>query len=230
MVEKVQGEVVGVGNKNVREETLTPVIANTATVKKTTGLKRLWKGFFAEDWKTVRGNVMDTVIKPSIKSGILNAITSAATMLLFGKNGYSPRAGSWFTPNFIGGTQYSNIIRTTNNQLINNGTSKVSVVGNNVANFGHYTAAEVYDPEYIRYASYQDAMNVYESLCDRISRYTVATVKNLYDLSGQNGYDMVFQNWGWYGFDFYRILPVGDGTWILKLPQPTPLNSPTKTY
>ena len=40
---------------------------------------------------------------------------------------------------------------------------------------------------------------------------------------------MVLQNWGWYNFDYHRILPVGDGTWILRLPPPTALNGPVKT-
>ena len=238
MAERVQGEVVSVGNKNIKDETLAPVISNAATVKKTTGLKKLWRGFFAEDIKTVKHDVLKTVIEPSIKSGILNAITSAATLLLFGKNGYNN--GSIFRPNLLsGGVAYNNITRLQNGHVVANGTSKISLVNN--SNLGHYTAAEVYDPEYIRYASYQDAVNVYETLCERISKYTVATVKlnmddkintegkNLYDVSGQSGYDVVLQNWGWYGIEWYRILPVGDGTWILKLPQPTPLNGPTRS-
>ena len=84
MVEKVQGDVIGVGkNSNPEKDPVMPVV-NSATVKKQSGLKKLWKGFFAEDLKTVRGNVMETVIKPSIKSGIANAVTSAVYMWLFG--------------------------------------------------------------------------------------------------------------------------------------------------
>jgi len=221
LVEKVQGEVVSIGNKNVKDETLAPVISNAATVKKTSGLKKLWRGFFAEDFKTVRGSVMETVIKPSIKSGIANAITSAVYMWLFGKNGYSNAPGGIFRPLLSGGAvSYNGITRIQNGQVV---TSPKVSIGND-ANFGRYTAAEVYDPEYIRYASYQDAVNVLEGLRERIGKYQVATVKNLFDLSGQIGYEMVLQNWGWYGIEWYRIVPVGDGTWILRLPQPTALN------
>lgn len=229
MVERVQGEVVGVGNKNIQTETLTPVVASSATVQKTSGLKKLWKGFFAEDLKTVRGNVMETVVKPSIKAGIANAITSAVYMWLFGKNGYNGTVGP-FRSLFSGTTNnyaYNNVVRVQNGQVVTSTGPKVSIGDNN---FGKYTSAEVYDPNYIRYASYADAMAVYEGLCDRVAKYNVATVKNLFDLSGMSGYEMVLQNWGWYGFDWFKVLPTGDGTWILKLPQPQPLNGIQKGY
>ena len=223
MVEKVTGEVVSVGGKKIKEETLNSVVATATTVKKTSGLRKLWRGFFVEDFKTVRSNVMESVIKPSIKSGIANAITSAVYMWLFGKNGYSNAPGGVFRPLLSGGgTAYNQITRIQNGQVIATGP-KVSV-GNDIS-IGRYTAAEVYDSEYIRYASYADALNVLEGLRERIGKYQVATVKNLFDLSGQSAYDVVLQNWGWYGIDWFRIVAVGDGTWILRLPQPTALNS-----
>lgn len=233
MVEKVQGEVVAVGNKNVSTETLNSVVQSSATVKKTSGLKKLWRGFFAEDLKTVRGNVMETVVKPSIKAGIANAITSAVYMWLFGKNGYNAPSGGIWRP-LLGNiasqnnsTAYSNIYRIQNGQVVSpNLTGPKVSIGDN--GFGKYTSADVYDPEYIRYASYADAMAVFESLRERIGKYGVATVKNLMDLSGMTGYEMVLQNWGWYDLPWNKVLPAGDGTWILKLPQPTPLNSVVK--
>lgn len=231
MVEKVQGDVIGVGkNSNPEKDPVMPVV-NSATVKKQSGLKKLWKGFFAEDLKTVRGNVMETVIKPSIKSGIANAVTSAVYMWLFGKNGYTGAPGGIFRPLISGGanTAYSNIIKLQNGQVVNSGAPKVSV-GNN-ANFGNYTSADVYDPEYIRYPSFEDANNVYVGLCERIGKYNFASVKDLYKLSNIDGaYEMVFQNWGWYDIAWHRIVPVGDGTWFLKLPQPNPFNGANRTY
>ena len=224
MIEKVQGEVIGVG-KSVppQNEQITPVVSTAATVKEATGLKALWKGFFAEDLKTVRKNVMKTVIEPSIKSGILNAVTCAVSMWLFGKNGYTNAPGGMYRP-FIANnsTAYNSIVRLQNGQIISNANSgpKVSVGDSNV---GKFTSAEVYNPEYIHYASYEDAMNVYNGICERIGKYTVATVRDLYKLSSLETYDMVLQNWGWYGVEWYRILPAGDGTWFLKLPQPTPV-------
>ena len=230
MVEKVTGEVVQVGNKNVQAETLNSVVNSSVTIKKKSGLKKLWGGFFAEDLKTVRGNVLETVVKPSIKAGIANAITSAVYMWLFGKNGYNPPAGGIFRPLLSNtATAYNNVYRIQNNQVVSPTVTgpKVSVGDNN---FGHYTSTDVYDPNYLRYASYADAMAVFESLKERIGKYQVATVKNLMDLSGATGYEMVLQNWGWYDLPWSRIVPVGDGTWILKLPQPTPLNAPVKGF
>ena len=231
MVEKVTGEVVSVGNKSIPDETLNSVVNSSVTVKKKSALKRLWGGFFAEDLKTVRGNVMETVVKPSIKAGIANAITSAVYMWLFGKNGYNAPTGGIFRPLLSNtSTAYNNVYRIQNGQVVSPNIStgpKVSVGDNN---FGRYTSNDVYDPNYIRYGSYADAMAVLESLKERIGKYGVVTVKNLMDLSGMTGYEMVLQNWGWYDISWNKVLPTGDGTWILKLPQPTPLNGPVKSY
>lgn len=235
MVEKVTGEVVGVGNKNVPAETLNSVVNGSVTLKKTTGLKKLWRGFFAEDLKTVKGNVMETVVKPSIKAAIANAVTSAVYTWLFGKNGYNAPSGGIWRPLLgggqVSGTAYSNLYRIQNGPVVG---SQQQVTGPKVSigenNFGKYTSTDVYDPEYIRYASYADAMAVFENLRERIGKYGVATVKNLMDLSGMTGYEMVLQNWGWYDLGWNKVLPAGDGTWILKLPQPTPLNGPVKSF
>ena len=230
MAERVTGEVVGVPAK--ANEQLQSVVTTSVTVKKQSGLKKLWKGFFVEDWKTVRGNVMENVVKPSIKSGIANAITSAVNMWLFGKNGYTNGPGGIFRPLWGSGTNYVNntiaynTLYANQNRIANtqNGGAKVTVGDN----FGRYTSNEVYDPEYIRYATYADAENVYLGLCERIGKYQVATVKNLMDLSGMSGYEMVLQNWGWYDLAWHRVYAAGDGTWILKLPQPCPLNATQK--
>ena len=230
-VERVNGEVVGVGNKV--NETLPSVVKANVTVqdqKKQSGLKALWKGFFAEDLKTVRSNVVENVIKPSVKSGIANAITSAVYMWLFGKNGYSNGPGGIFRPLWTSNNQgynYANQYRIQNGPVVAPGQSKISVTNSTGAPaMGIYTSANIYNPEYIRYGSFADAENVYLGLIDRISKYGVATVKNLMDLSGMSGYEMVLQNWGWYSIEWRRVLPAGDGiSWILKLPEPCPLNS-----
>ena len=225
MTERVVGEVVGVGKTGQAQpaETLSSVVQSSVTVKKKSGLRRLFEGFFVEDLKTVRKNIWKDVVVPSVKTGIANAITGGVYMWLFGKNGYSNAPGGLFRPLWSGGatsTGYSNIVKIQNGQLVNQG-SKITV--GNDQSFGKYTSADVYDPDYIRYASWQDAENVFTNLCERIGLYHVATVKNLYDLSGMVGYEMVLQNWGWYDMPWHRVIPVGDGTFILKLPQPQPL-------
>lgn len=224
-VERVNGEVVGVGNK-VNENLPSVVTSSVVTTnKKESGLGKLWKGFFAEDLKTVKTNVVESVIKPSIKSGIANAITSAVYMWLFGKNGYTNGPAGIFRPlnNTPMGYNYANQYRIQNGQVVQPGAPKVSVSGPAT---GVYTSANVYNPEYIRYGSFADAENVYLGMMERIGKYGVATVKNLMDLSGMSSCEMILQNWGWYSIEWRRVLPSGDGmTWILKLPEPCPLNS-----
>ena len=223
MVEKVQGEVVSVAVKNVKDESLDPVIKANATVVEDSALKKLWKGFFAESFSNVRKNIWKDVVVPSIKTGIANAFTTGIYMWLFGKNGYTGLPGGGTFKPYMGLLNSNNTIAYNSmygSKVTTSSGPKVTVGDNN---FGRYTSADVYNPEYIRYASFQDAMAVYEGLLERLNKYGVATVKNLYDLSGMSGYEMVLQNWGWYDFPTYKVLPIGDGTWYLKLPQPTAL-------
>lgn len=216
-----------VNNVNASIE-LQPIVSNVVT-KKPSGLKRLWKGFFAEDIKTVKADVVKQVIEPSIKTGIANAITTAVYMWLFGKNGYSTGPGGLFRPLMSGNSNLINyasgIYRLQNGPTLSNGSvpgSKISVDNSSV---GTYRSTDVYDPEYIRYPSWQDAENVYTGLCKQIVNYKVATVRQLYNLSNVSNPEVILGNWGWFDLPWHRVIPVGDGTWILKLPQPQFLNN-----
>lgn len=228
-VEKVKGEVVGVPAK-VNED-VAPVVSNV-TLKKSSGLKKFFKNFFAEDPKTVKENVVKGVIEPSIKSAIANAVTSAVYMWLFGKNGYANAPGGIFRPlwssnNVNNLTNYANQYRIQNGPVVANGQSKITVTNGTTSNvpvMGGYTAAEVYDPDYIRYGSWEEAENVYIEMAKRISDYTVATVRNLYMFSRVSNPEVITGNWGWYDIPWHKVVPVGDGTWVLKMPQPTYLN------
>ena len=223
-VEKVSGDVVGLPKGATQD--VPSVVQGNIVVKKPTGFKRLWKGFFAEDLKTVRSNVVENVVKPSVKSGIANAITSAIYMWLFGNKGYANAPGGIFRPLYQSNSNvnYANMYRIQNGPVVaGNGQSKIQLTGN--AALGGYTAADVYDPEYIHYPSYEDAENVYIELAKRISEYTVATVRNLYQFSSVSNPEVILQNWGWYDIPWHKVIPVGDGTWILKLPAPCFLNA-----
>ena len=223
-VEKVQGQVVN--NNGTTDEKLVPVVKTAAVVQKQSALKKFWKGFFAEDLKTVRGNVWESVIKPSIKNGIANTLTSAIYMWLFGKNGNPNASNSFFRPLWMGN---NNIVNYANMYKVpNNSTQTVSINNNNqqsVTTTNTFRSTDIYDPSMFAYASWQDAENVYISLAQRISNDGVATVRNLYDLSGAMAVDTITVNWGWYDLPNHSILPRGDGTWILKLPQPVYLNT-----
>lgn len=229
-MEKVSGEVVG--TPAAVNLTIPSVVKSAAVVdpKKQSALKKLWKGFFAEDLKTVRGNITENVIKPGIKSVIANMITGAVNMWLFGKNGTPSVGNGLFRPLWYGNNtiNYASPYKISPNgvtaptNVIQPNQSKMTVT--NDANIGRYTSTDVYNPEFLRYASWQDAENVYTEMLSRVAQYGVATVKNLMDASGVTGYEVVLQNWGWYDIPNHRVIPVGDGTWILKLPQPCALS------
>ena len=224
--EKVSGPVVGV-SKAAANEQLTPVVKTAAVVQKQSSLKRLWKGFFAEDLKTVGGSIRDNVIIPSIKNGIANALTGAIWMWLFGKNSnvnqYNNYRPLWNGGNIV---NYQNMYRVQNGVISQPGTTTINNAHapQTVTPVNTFRSTDVYDPSMFVYATWQDAENVFISLCQRISNYGVATVRNLYDLSGATAVDTITVNWGWYDLPNHQIVPTGNGTWILKLPQPTYLN------
>lgn len=226
-VEKVQGQVVN--NNGTNNDTLNPVVKTAVVVQKQSALKKFWKGLFAEDLKSVRNNVTENIIKPGIKNLIANLVTGAVYMWLFGKNGSPGTTNGFFRPLWMGN---SNIVNYQNMYKVNNGviTSPQTLsVNNNVpgqtmSQVNTFRSADIYDPSMFAYASWQDAENVFISLAQRIGNYGVATVRNLYDLSGVTPMDTITVNWGWYDLPTHSILPRGDGTWILKLPQPVYLN------
>lgn len=204
--------------------TLAPVVKTAAVVKKQSGLRKFWGNFFAEDFKTVRSSVTENVIKPTVKNGIASILTSAIYMWLFGKNGAPGYGNGLFNRplfNNSGGIiNYNNMYKVQNGQIVPPGTVTQVGTGQTVSTF---RSTDVYNPYMFAYASWQDAENVYVSLCQRIATYGVATVRNLYDLSGAVGADIITVDWGWYDLPNHQNIPNGDGTWCLKLPSPVSL-------
>ena len=202
--------------------TLQPVVKTAAVVKKQSGIKKFWKGFFAEDFKSVKSNITDSVVKPTIKNGIYGILTSALSMWLFGKTGAQNQNGL-FRPTFFGGINYSNMYKVQNGSVIPGGQIPGTVTPVGGSANAAFRSTDVYNPYMFAYASWQDAENVYISLCQRIATYGVATVRNLYDMSGVSGADVITVDWGWYDLPNHQNLPNGDGTWCLKLPNPVSL-------
>lgn len=204
---------------------LAPVVKTAAVVKKKSGLSKFWGNFFAEDFKTVRSSVTESVVKPTVKNGIASILTSAIYMWLFGKNG-TPNAqtGLFNRPLFGNGiVNYNNMYRVQNGVVVPNNQvpGTVSQVGGNIVNT--FRSTDVYNPGMFAYASWQDAENVYIELCRKIASYGLASVRNLYDLSGVIDAPIVTIDWGWYDLPNHQTTPNGDGTWCLKLPNPVSL-------
>lgn len=222
VVEKVSGPVV-------IPEQVPSVVKTAAVVKKQSGLKRLWKGFFAEDIKTVGGNITENVVKPTIKNGIFNILTSALSMWLFGKNSNYMTTGGLFRPLFNNNNNslinYNNMYKVQNGVITQPNSNLLANPNQGINVVNSFRSTDVYDPNMFVYASWQDSENVFISLCQRISQYGVATVRNLYDFSGASAPDLITMNWGWYDLPNHQTLARGDGTWILKLPQPVYLSN-----
>lgn len=225
-MEKVQGEVVSVQGKpilpNLNDSS---VVKNAVVTKKQSKLRKLWRGFFAEDLKTIKGNIVHDIVVPSVKNGIANAITSAVHMALFGKNGGYNIPGGYYRPynNGYTGINYNKIYTAQNGTVVNpRGSSGPSITQGDTLNAGRYTPTDVYDPYALQYATYQDAEGVYFELCKKISSYGVASVSNLYGASGVTDYDVITTKWGWYNIPTHQIIPTGN-TWVLRLPMPVPI-------
>ena len=228
MVEKVQGEVVSVQGKPVKPvANLDPVsvVQQAAVVKKQSGIRKFWRGFFAEDFRTAGGNVMNDVVMPSIKSGIANALTGLIYGALFGRNGAYNALGSPYRPftNYQSPINYNKVYNVANGVVTNYKQPQgPSVTPGDTINVGMYKSTDIYDPYALQYLTWQDANDVYLELCRRISQYGVATVSNLYTASKQSVYDSVMVKWGWYDIPTHQIIPTGT-YWVLKLPQPVPI-------
>lgn len=218
-MEKVQGEVVSVAKKPVPDAS--SVVSQVPEVKKRNGVSKLFRGFFVEDFKTVRGNVVQNILLPSLKNGLFNIITGTVSMWLWGKNGGGP-AGStspyrpWLNP--YGYTGYNGYYKSPS-AAVTSPAGRGVTQGDTLGNVGVYRSTDVYDPYMIQYYTWDDAEKVYVELCKKISMYGLATVKDLFTASKLTNPEVVSVDWGWYDIPTHTIIATGD-FWILKLPQP----------
>ena len=196
------------GNSNVNKkqperEKIKPITNNVA-VKKESEFKRFKKNFFAEDTKTVKGQVFTSVIIPGIQRLITDMVKTGIDVLIYGgrsKDHRDSRAG------YVSYSSYSNRgTRSEYNKIPEAVYSKKDAFSfNEVVLFDRGEAEEVLD-----------------SLIDQIDRYGMVSVADFYDMVGQSA-PYTANKYGWRNLDNVGIDRVRDG-YSINFPKATPLD------
>ena len=184
------------GNSNASKKAKNSVVTSNVIVKKESEGSKLRKKFFAEDAKTVGGQVVDTVVIPSIKKIISDIVKTTVDYFLWGSKGSRPTSG----PGIISYNQYYN---------------RGGVIGGSPTTYGG-TALNggkpntLFTVNTIIFPERADAETVLLNLKEAIVSYGMVSVADFYE---QVNVKSVFtdQKWGWRDLSQADILRVDEG-------------------
>lgn len=195
------------GNSNVTKkqperEKIKPITNNVA-VKKESEFKKFKKNFFAEDAKTVKGQVFTSVIIPGIQRLITDMVKTSIDVLIYGgrsKDDRDSRAG------YVSYSSYSS----------RNARSEYNKIPEAV-----YNKNSAFSFNEVVLFDRGDAEEVLMSLRDQIDRYGMVSVADFYDMVGQSA-PYTANKYGWRNLDNVVIDRVRDG-YSINFPKATPL-------
>lgn len=181
------------------KEKVKPVVEKgVAVLQKESLCQKVKKMFIPSDVQDVKTYVVEQILIPGVKDGILSVIE----LMFYGRT--SRRIGSG--PLTQARTNYSYI--SSNGQKIGQAqTPQVSQKDRAIHNFKN-----------VVYPTYQDAEDVISTLIDLVDRYGQATVADFYDASGIEA-DWASDNWGWRSFNKLESRKVREG-YVIDMTQP----------
>jgi hypothetical protein len=195
------------GNSNVKDkpaerEKLATITSNVS-VRKESEFKKFKNNFFAEDAKTVKGQVFTSVIIPGIQRLFTDMVKTSVDILVYGgrsKDSRDSRAGN---------ISYSNYYER------NRGT-ELNKIPQGAYNRNVYSFNEVV------LLDRGEAEEVLMSLRDHIDRYGVVSVADFYDMVGQSA-PYTANKHGWRDLRDVGIDRVRDG-YSINFPKAVPLD------
>lgn len=195
------------GNSNVskdikEKEKITPITTNVL-VKKESEFKKFKRNFFAEDTKTVKGQVFTGVIIPGIQRLISDMVKTGIDILIYGGRVRDPRDRT--SSNYISYSSYTNRYRPEYNKI------PESVYNRNTA--FSFNEVVLFDRG--------EAEETLECLRDQIDRYGMVSVADFYDMIGQSA-PYTANKYGWRDLTNVGIDRVRDG-YSIAFPKAVPL-------
>lgn len=193
------------GNSNATKQTtdrekIEPITKNV-TVKKESEFKKFKNNFFAEDVKTVKGQVFMDVILPGIQRLFTDSVKTWVDVLVYGTRtrNKDSRSGNISYSSYYDRNkpEYNKIPQSTYNK--------------NVFNFNEVVLFDRGEAE-----------EVLMSLRDQIDRYGVVSVADFYDMVGQSA-PYTANKYGWRDLRDVGIDRVRDG-YSINFPKATALD------
>lgn len=194
------------GNSNINKkvqperEKIKPITNNVA-VKKESEFKKFKNNFFAEDAKTVKGQVFTSVIIPGIQRLITDMVKTGIDVLIYGGRSKDSRAGN------VSYSSYSS----------RNARSEYNKIPEAV-----YNKNSAFSFNEVVLFDRGDTEEVLMSLRDQIDRYGMVSVADFYDMVGQSA-PYTANKYGWRNLDNVGIDRVRDG-YSINFPKATPLD------
>lgn len=189
-------------NKKNEEREKLPQITKNVSVKKESEFKKFKRNFFAEDARTVKGQVFTGVIIPGIQRLITDMVKTGIDVLIYG--GRSRDSGRSKSSQ-ISYSSYFNDRNRDYNKIPNSVYQKNAFSFNEVVLFDRGEAEEVLD-----------------NLMQQIERYGLVSVADFYDMIGQSA-PYTANRYGWRDLRDVGIDRVRDG-YSINFPKVQPLD------
>jgi len=194
------------GNSNINKKTQQErekksIITSNVSVKKESEFKKFKKNFFAEDARTVKGQVFSSVIIPGIQRLITDMVKTGIDVLIYGGRSKDSRYGRG------GNISYSSYYDRNGS---NYNKIPAAAYKNNAFSFNEVVLFDRGEAE-----------EVLLSLRDQIERYGMVSVADFYDMVGQSA-PYTANKYGWRDLRDTGIDRVRDG-YSINFPKATPL-------
>lgn len=181
------------------KEKVKPVVEKGAAVLQKESLgQKVKKMFMPSDVKDVKKFVVEQVLIPGIKDGVIAVVE----LMFYGRT--SRRIGGGLGQQTR--TNYS-YISTSGQQIGQPQSMQISQKDRATHNFKN-----------VIFKTYQDAEDVISTLLDLVDRYGAATVADFYDAAGIEA-DWAAEDWGWRSFNKLESRRVYEG-YVIDMPQP----------
>ena len=172
-------------------------ITGKAKLKKKSGLTKFRDVFIPSDITDIKGYIFSEVLIPKMK----NILSESFNIFLYGESRGAKNSSSKVP--YVSYRDYSssNSVRYSNKPKV----------------------TSTYDLDEIILDDRGEAEAVVERMSDLMDTYNNVSVADLYDLVGIEG-RYTDNNYGWTSTRGVRVVRVGDGTYSIRLPRPTPID------
>ena len=198
-------------DKSPGEKKVERVIEGEVVRRKKPLGKRVKEFFIAGDAKSVWGYVVGDVLLPAAKDTIVDATSEYVQRMMFGESRHRRPSSSRGPNGYVSYNRYSPSSRSSAGQDRLDQRREVSRRARASHNFDE-----------IILETRGEAEEVIDRLFDLISRYEIATVEDLYELTGISG-NYTDRKWGWTDIRGAGVSRVRSG-YLLDLPRPEPLD------
>jgi hypothetical protein len=180
-----------------KNKTVEKIVEGEVKTRKRGLREKFGEAFLSEDSNTVVSYVLMDVLVPAFKSMVSDAVSQGIERILFGDS--RPR----HAPTRSGYTNYTRYSDRTDRRDLSR------------------KARATHDFNDVILESRGEAEDVLDRLRDLISQYEVATVNDLYDLTGLTG-EFTDDKWGWYDLRSASVRSIRGG-YLLNLPRTQPI-------